>query len=141
MSPSNAEKPERVLIAESNKVFRESLAERLRSSGFEVVICLTGEGAFSLLRDWMRPIDWLYARADLPGLIDGWILADEYHDHHPGRAAVIAVSAERLSGQGHVVLRKPSLAAALDAIHAVATMEKPALSAAAAEADPENLAA
>ena len=48
MSPSHEEKPERILIAEPNKVFRETLAERLRSSGFEVVICVTGEGAFPL---------------------------------------------------------------------------------------------
>ena len=89
----------------------------------------------------MRPIDWLYTRADLPGLVDGWILADEYHDHRPDRAAVIAASAERLSGQGHVVLRKPSLAAALDAIRAMATMRKRAVSAAAAEANLEDLAA
>ena len=141
MSPSHEGMPERILIAETNKGFRESLAKRLRSSGFEVVTSMSGESAFYLLRDRMRPIDWLYSRADLPGLMDGWILADEYHDSYPDRAAVIAAAGERISVQGHVVLKEPSLAAALDAIRAVATMEKPAMPADAAEAAPKSLAA
>jgi CheY-like chemotaxis protein len=129
---------ERILIVDTNPAFRDGLAEQLRSSGFEVVAAATGEQAFYLLRDWHHPIGWLYTRANLPGLIDGWILADEYHDRYPDRTAVIAASRGRVSAQGHVVLDEPSLAAALDAIHSVATTEKPATS---ADADPQSLAA
>lgn len=132
---------ERILIVDTNPAFRDGLAEQLRSSGFEVVTAATGESAFNLLRDWHRPIGWLYTRADLPGLIDGWILADEYHDSHPRRPAVIAASREHVSAQGHVVLKEPSLHAALDAIRAVATRQKPAMSVAATDADPARLAA
>jgi CheY-like chemotaxis protein len=128
----------RILIADPNAAFRESLAQHLRAGGFEVVTAATGQSAFSVLRDWHHPVGWLYTRANLPGLIDGWILADEYHDRYPGRAAVIAASRGRASAQGHVVLDEPSLAAALDAIHSVATTEKPATS---ADADPQSLAA
>ena len=131
----------RILIADPNVSFRESLAQHLRASGFEVVTAATGESAFSLLRDWHRPISWLYTRADLPGLIDGWILADEYHDSHPRRPAVIAAPREHVSAQGHVVLKEPSLQAALDSIRAVAARQKPAMSVAATDADPVRLAA
>jgi DNA-binding response OmpR family regulator len=123
---------------DTNPAFRDSLAEQLRPSGFEVVTAATGEQAFCLLRDWRHTIGWLYVRADLPGLIDGWILADEYHDTRPDRSAVIATSSERVSIQGHLVLKNPSLAAALDAIHSVATKQKPATS---ADANPQSLAA
>jgi DNA-binding NarL/FixJ family response regulator len=126
---------------DTNPAFRESLAQHLRASGLAVVTAATGEGAFHLLRDWNHPVDWLYTRADLPGLIDGWILADEYHDSHPHRAVVIAASVERVSAQGHVVLKEPSLAAALDAIRSVATGQKPAMAAAATDTDPGRLAA
>jgi CheY-like chemotaxis protein len=129
---------ERILIVDTDTAFLESLTRHLRASGFEVVTAATGESALSLLRDWHHPIGWLHTRADLPGLIDGWILADEYRDGHPDRAAVIAASSERVSVQGHLVLKDPSLAAALDAIHSVATKQKPALS---AYADPQSLAA
>ncbi len=129
---------ERILIVDTDTAFCESLTRHLRAIGFEVVTAATGQSAFSLLRDWHRPIGWLYTRADLPDLIDGWILADEYHDRYPDRAAVIAASRGRVSVQGHVVLDEPSLAAALDAIHSVATTEKPATS---ADADPQSLAA
>jgi CheY-like chemotaxis protein len=132
---------ERILIVDTNPAFRGSLAQHLRSSGFEVVTAATGESAFSLLRDWPCPIGWLYTRADLPGLIDGWILADEFHDNHPHRPAVIAASVERGSTQGHVVLNERSVAAALDAIRAVATRQKPAMADTATDADQRRLAA
>jgi hypothetical protein len=93
------------------------------------------------LRDWQHPIDWLYTRADLPGLIDGWILADEYHDGHPNRAAVIATSSERISVQGHLVLSEPSLAAALDALQTVASANAVAPRPAATNPDLQRLAA
>jgi CheY-like chemotaxis protein len=132
---------ERILIVDTKPAFRNSLAEQLRSSGFEVVTAATGESAFSLLRDWHRPIGWLYTRADLPGLIDGWILADEYHDSHRDRAAVIAASRERVSAQGHVVLSEPSLAVALNALQTVASANAAVPRPAAANPDLQRLAA
>jgi CheY-like chemotaxis protein len=129
---------ERILIVDTGTAFRNRLAEQLRLSGFEVVTAATGESAFYLLHNSRHAIDWLYTRAGLPGLIDGWILADEYHGGRSDRRAVIAASNERVSGQGHVVLKDPSLAAALNAIHSVAITQKPAVS---ADADPQSLAA
>ena len=79
---------ERVLVVDTNPLFLERLALELRARNFDVVVTESGTQAFQVLRDWHRPIDWLFSRAILPGLIDGWILADEYHASHPARAAV-----------------------------------------------------
>jgi hypothetical protein len=80
----------------------------------------TGERAFLALRDWSRPVDWLYTRANLPGLIDGWILADEYHDRHPTRALVVAAIEARSSRQGDLILKQPALSSVLDGVrHAI----------------------
>lgn len=141
MSRSPRGSHERILIVDTDTAFRESLTRHLRASGFEVVTAATGESAFSLLRDWHRPISWLYTRADLPGLIDGWILADEYRDGHPDRAAVIAASRERVSAQGHVVLSEPSLAVALDALQAVASAKAVVAHPATTNTDLQRLAA
>ncbi|UVF22679.1 response regulator (plasmid) [Microvirga terrae] len=131
----------RILIADTNTTFRESLGQHLRSSGFEVVLVSSARSAFSMLRDRDRPIDWFYVRADLQDLMDGWILADEFLDRPPHRAAVIAASVERVSGQGHVVLKEPSLAVVLDAIRTVSNTPEPTRSAAVANSDPRRRAA
>ncbi|MBQ0822601.1 response regulator [Microvirga sp. HBU67558] len=131
----------RILIADTNMTFRETLAQHLRASGFEVVTASNGQSAFSRLRDRDRPIDWFYVRADLQDLMDGWILADEYHDSHPHQAAVIAASVERVSGQGHVVLKDPPLAVVVDAIQTVSNTPEGARSAAVTDSDPRRRAA
>ena len=66
MSRSPRGSHERILIVDTDTAFRESLTRHLRASGFEVVTAATGESAFSLLRDWHRPISWLYTRAACP---------------------------------------------------------------------------
>jgi CheY-like chemotaxis protein len=132
------ENHQRILIADPDAAFRERLTQHLRVHGFEVVSAATGESAFHILRDWHHPVGWLYTRANLQGLIDGWILADEYHDRYPYRTAVIAASRERVSAQGNVVLDEPSSVAALEAIRAATSSQKPVMS---ARADPQSLAA
>jgi CheY-like chemotaxis protein len=84
----SAKEHERILVVDDNHIFREALAERLRDAGYQVTTAETGERAFLTLRDWSRRVDWLYTRASLPGLVDGWILADEYHDRHAGLVAL-----------------------------------------------------
>ena len=63
--------PQRILIVDDNPDFRKRLAHCLRDQGHEVITAETGERAFVVLRDREHPIDWLYTRASLPGLIDG----------------------------------------------------------------------
>lgn len=111
---------ERILVADDNHIFRETLAHRLRGAGYQVLTAETGERAFLTLRDRTHPVDWLYTRAKLPGLVDGWILADEYHDSRPGRAVIIAGSESRASRQGDIVLNQPALTTVLDVLqHAI----------------------
>jgi CheY-like chemotaxis protein len=107
---------QRILIADDNPDFRERLAHCLRARGHHVITAETGERAFVALRDWSSPIDWLYTRAALPGLIDGWILADKYHETHRNRAVVISGSETRTSPQVDIVLKQPMPPTAFEAI-------------------------
>jgi CheY-like chemotaxis protein len=110
---------DRILVVETDAAFRNGLAEVLREADYEVLTATTGEQAFHLLRDWRHPIDWLYTRAALPSLIDGWILADQYRENHPDRPAVIGAREARFPARGVVVLSEPTPAAAMDAIRHV----------------------
>ena len=105
-----------ILIVDDNPVVRERLAQVLRAGGEEVITAATGEQAFGVLRDWSKPVDWLYTKARLPGLIDGWILADAFHDTHPSRVAIIAADRDRTSSRGDVVLGQESPASILHAL-------------------------
>ena len=110
---------ERILVVDDNAIFRIALAERLRACGYEVATAETGERGFLILRNWERRVDWLYCRAELPGLIDGAIVADAYHDRHPNRPAVIAGTEPKTSPAGDLILNHPTPFEVLDAIRQV----------------------
>jgi DNA-binding NtrC family response regulator len=100
-----------ILVVDDNMIFRDALVQTLRAASYDVITAETGERAFVTLRDRSCRIDWLYSRAALPGLIDGWILADEYHDVHPGRAVIVATAATagaRSSARRDIVLKQPT---------------------------------
>jgi CheY-like chemotaxis protein len=137
----NTTEQERILIVDTNPLFLDRVARELRARNFDVVAAESGVRAFHILRDWTRPIDWLFSRATLSGLIDGWILADEYHDSHPTRAAVIAASQERVSAQGHIILKDPSPAAVLDSMRWIMAQHQPSETPSHTERDEERLAA
>ena len=61
------------------------------------------------MRRRSHQIGWLYSRAVLAGLIDGWILADEYRETHPDRPAVIFAHDARFTARGDIVLREPTV--------------------------------
>jgi CheY-like chemotaxis protein len=132
---------ERILIVETNTNFQGSLAPALREAGFEVMTATTGEHAFRLLRDWRRPIDWLYTQATLPGLIDDWILADQHRDNHPGRPAIIGAREARSSAQGDVVLKEPTAATVLDAVRHITVSAQPQAPVESVSAGPQSLVA
>ena len=89
-----------------------------------VITAETGTRAFLVLRDFSRAIDWLYTRAALPGLIDGWILADAYHDRHADRPVILAGAAAGLSSQGDIVLNQPTPKAVFDALRRALACER-----------------
>ena len=122
----NIVKPQRILIVDDNPIVRETLAQWLRREGHDVITAETGTRAFLILRDFSQEIDWLYTRTALPGLIDGWILADAYHDRHTDRPVILAGAAVGLSSQGDIVLNLPTPSAVFDALRQALTFERAA---------------
>ncbi len=78
-----------VLVVEDDALTRELLAQLLCTGGFDVIAVPAGDQALLILCHQGEEIDWLVSKVSLPGLVCGWILADEYHEHHPGRPALL----------------------------------------------------
>ena len=64
-----------------------------------------------MLRTPPRRVDWLCTKTELPGLVDGWILADEFHQAHPGRPVLYAAASKVVPDEHgrDVVLASPVL--------------------------------
>src|SRR5215210_632372 len=106
---SPQQKPTRVLVVDQNPMSRQLTVEHLQAAGYDVVSAAAGERALVLLREWPRRVDWLYTAVELPGLVDGWIVADEYHQTHPSRSVIYADgrSVERRTRPNAVFLQAP----------------------------------
>jgi CheY-like chemotaxis protein len=106
---SPQQKQPRILVVDPNPMSRQLTAEYLQSAGYDVVSAATGERALVVLCEWPRRVDWLYTAVELPGLVDGWILADEYHQTHPSRPVIYAdrKSMERRAKPRSVFLHGP----------------------------------
>ena len=132
--PTSAQTLEPILIVDSDPTFREAPAQEFRAAGYRVITADTGERAFLILRDWQHPVGWVYSRSALTGLIDGAILADEYHDCHPEGPPIISAQRAGFSARGDILLAQPTLAAVLETVrHAIdmaASMTSAALPAA-----------
>jgi CheY-like chemotaxis protein len=82
-----------VLIVEDHAVTRELLTHVLHTGGFTVTAPSSGAQALLTLCEQREEIDWLVTGRHLPGLVCGWLLADEYHRHHPMRPVLIVSEA------------------------------------------------
>jgi CheY-like chemotaxis protein len=78
-----------VLIVDDDALARELLAQLLQTGGFDVIAVPTGERALLTLCQHAQEIDWLVSKVALPGLVCGWILTDEYHEHHSDRPVLL----------------------------------------------------
>ena len=78
-----------VLVVEDDALVRELLTQLLCAGGFDVIAAPAGDRALLILCQLGEEIDWLVSKVGLPGLVCGWILADEYHEHHPDRPALL----------------------------------------------------
>lgn len=87
-SPRTAAKT--ILVVEDDRLVQDILVAELREAGFDVVVAGTGEDALAILRDRWQTIDGLFADIRLPGVIDGWRVADEFRFSHPLRPVVYA---------------------------------------------------
>jgi CheY-like chemotaxis protein len=78
-----------VLVVDDDALARELLTQLLCAGGFDVIAVPAGDRALLALCHSGEEIDWLVSKVSLPGLICGWILADEYREHHPDRPALL----------------------------------------------------
>ena len=81
-----------VLVVDDDAIARELLAQLLQTSGFEVIAAPNGERALLILCQQGDVVDWLVSKVSLPGLVCGWILKDEYHQHHPDRPVLLVAA-------------------------------------------------
>ena len=79
----------KVLVVDDDAVAAALLEQLLRMAGFEAVTARTGEAALALMIEQRDGIAWLIAKAELPGLVCGRVLADEFSRWHPASSAVV----------------------------------------------------
>ena len=93
----------RVLLVEADAERRALIAEALEQAGFDAATAGAGERALLILRQRPRRVEWLVAGSGLPGLVDGWMLADEFHQAHPGRPVLLSSDDVQRPSQPHVI--------------------------------------
>ena len=79
----------KVLVVDDDAVAAALLEQLLRMAGFDAVMARTGEAALALMIEQRDAIGWLVAKAELPGLVCGRVLADEFSRWHPASSAVV----------------------------------------------------
>jgi CheY-like chemotaxis protein len=102
--------PTTILVVEDEAVVRELLVTELEEVGYKVIAVDSGEKALSILQDRKQEIDWLFTDIRLPGVIDGWRVADEFRLNHPLRPVVYATGyspEEPRQLHGSFFFRKP----------------------------------
>ncbi|KQO72557.1 response regulator receiver protein [Methylobacterium sp. Leaf469] len=82
----------RVLIVEDNYLLLDMLSRVFDQGGLSVVAVSSGEAALTSIRETGPTIDWLFTDINLPGLVDGWSVADAFRALHPRRPVVYASS-------------------------------------------------
>ncbi len=78
----------RVLIVEDNYLLLDLLTRACERSGCTVAAASSGEAALMVIRELGATIAWLCTDIDLPGLVDGWSVADTFRALHPDRPVV-----------------------------------------------------
>ncbi|HEY7382308.1 MAG TPA: response regulator [Beijerinckiaceae bacterium] len=89
MNPASTSKP-RILVVEDEPIARDLLNDLLRMAGFAPVCVGAGEQALLTLRRERGRIDGLFTHIELPGLVDGWIVAEEFRNTRPLGPIVLA---------------------------------------------------
>ncbi|MBY0299983.1 MAG: response regulator [Methylobacterium sp.] len=99
-----------ILIVEDNYLLLEMLVALFEQEGLQTLTASSGEAALTLLRERGTAIGWLFTDIRLPGLIDGWMVAEAYRSLHPGRPVIYSTTsatADHRRMQGGIVLQKP----------------------------------
>jgi CheY-like chemotaxis protein len=104
-----------VLVVEDEPGLRELMVEELVDAGFEVVDAEIGHAAIAII-DSGRPIDVLFTDIRLPGVLDGWQIAQHAREVYPDIHVIYASGySGDLSAQvpNSLYVRKPYLPAAI----------------------------
>jgi CheY-like chemotaxis protein len=98
-----------VLLVEDELLVRELASEDLADAGFQVTTASDGEEAINFLEEG-RTFDLLFTDIRMPGIIDGWQLAEKAKVVIPGLRVIYATglneAADRLDPNERYV-RKP----------------------------------
>jgi CheY-like chemotaxis protein len=98
-----------VLLVEDELLVRELASEDLADAGFQVTTASDGEEAINFLEEG-RTFDLLFTDIRMPGVIDGWQLAEKAKVAIPGLRVIYATglneAADRLDPNERYV-RKP----------------------------------
>jgi CheY-like chemotaxis protein len=84
----------RILVVENEPIAREILADLLKMAGYDVLSTHNGEQALLTLLQERGRIDCLFTAVELPGLVDGWMLAEEFRIADVARPVVFATRSE-----------------------------------------------
>ncbi|GJD31349.1 hypothetical protein PMNALOAF_2604 [Methylobacterium adhaesivum] len=82
----------RVLVVEDNYLLLDMLTRVCEQGGSSVIAVSSGEAALMVIRETGAAIDWLFTDINLPGLVDGWTVAETFRALHPGRPVVYTSS-------------------------------------------------
>ena len=100
----------KVLVVEDNYLLLDMLTRQCERHGLTVVAASSGEAALTTLRTGAADLDWLLTDINLPGLIDGWTVADAFRDLYPERPVIYASTRagfDRRPVSGSLFMRKP----------------------------------
>lgn len=101
----------RILVVEDEPIAREILADLLKMAGYDVLLAHSGEQALLTLVQERGRLDCLFTAVELPGLVDGWMLADEFRvtEALPVVFAVRSKAAKARQPDGAVFVARPVL--------------------------------
>jgi two-component system, OmpR family, response regulator len=86
---ANGSKAMTVLVVEDDFFIRQETADYLNTAGYDVLDVATGEDALELCHT-DTAIDVLVTDINLPGLANGWDVAQAFRDAHAGIAVIYA---------------------------------------------------
>jgi len=99
-----------VLLVEDSYLLLEIIASLCATQGIRVIEASSGEAALTILRERGRGLDGLLTDIRLPGLIDGWSVAEAFRALHPDLPVVYTSTAPALPPRAvgnSLYLRKP----------------------------------
>ncbi len=99
-----------VLLVEDSYMLLELLVTLCEQHGLATLTASSGEAALMLLREHGGRIDWLLTDIRLPGLVDGWSVAEAYRQIQPHRPVIYSSTTANLrhpAVPGSIFVTKP----------------------------------